>query len=187
MNRRFQTTCTLLALAMLAAGSALGADVEFEIFRPVTPEEADVPLLSPDTPGAAGELGPAARCSETVRRSAEIELRWQPGAAAAGVQRVDVTRFRDGFALGRYEVSPLLAPGRDSVGLAGPEPGINYYWRVLTETPQGWAPSRVERFEVPVCPWDPPNPDLLGADGPAGEAPGDESAEEKAGEKGGAE
>lgn len=181
MNK-LHTAGSLLVLALLAAtaGTALAADVQFEIFRPVTPEEASVPLLPAETLSAAGGLAPAARCSETVRRSAEVELRWQVGAAA-GVQRVDVTKFRDGFELGRYEVSPVLAPGRTSVGLAGPEPGVNYYWRVLTETPQGWAPSGEDRFDVPVCPWDPLRMDLLGGEAPILETPADDSVEKTGG------
>lgn len=152
---------SFLAFSVLVATGAAAA-VEFEVFRPVTPEEAAISLLPAETLSAAAGLGHTVRCSETVRRSADVELVWQSGGPTAGAQRVDVSKLRDGFELGRYEVSPRLAPGRASIGLSGPEPGIHYYWRVLTETPRGWAPSRLERFEAPVCPWDPPRLDLPG-------------------------
>lgn len=174
---RCRAVGTSLLLAALTATATFGDEARFETFRPVTTEEAAIRLLAPETASAARELAPTARCSESVRRSAEVELRWQSVGATAGAQRVDVTKFRDGFDLARYDVSPPLAPGRDSVALAGPEPGIHYYWRVLTETPRGWAPSRVERFEVPVCPWDPPRLDLLDGEGPTLDGPLDEAAE----------
>lgn len=155
MRRRavLSAVCLLWTFAALAASAQ---EEDFEAFAPATPEGAAVALLPPGTAGGAEQLGFSSRCSETRRRTAVIALRWQAGEEVAD-QRVDLTKFRDGFEKGRYETSGRLPRHQRSAGLEGPEPGIRYYWRVLTETPAGWVPSTVERFEVPVCPWDEPS------------------------------
>lgn len=157
MSKRPVLALTVVILAA-ACVTAFGGDAQIEPFVPVTPEEAAITLLPAGTPGGAAELDWQARCSETRRRTAIVALGWRPAAEAA-VQRVDVSKFRDGFERLRYEVSPRLADERAAVAIEGAEPGINYYWRVLTERPEGWVPSAVERFDVPVCPWDETYPD----------------------------
>ena len=74
---------------------------------------------------------------------------------------------RRGFDKGRYQTSGQLPHGQAAAGVEAPEPGILYYWRVLTETPAGWIPSTVERFEVPVCPWDEPTDPTAAVSDPA--------------------
>ncbi len=148
---------TTSILAWTFAAAAVSAQYpDFETFTPVTPEEAAVTLLPPALPGGAGDLRFSERCSETRRRTAVIALSWRAGQGN-GDQRVDITKFRDGFDLGRYQTSGRLPHGQTAAGVEAPEPGLRYYWRVLTETPAGWIPSAVERFEVPVCPWDEPS------------------------------
>ncbi len=141
----------------LTAVAASAQDPDFQTFTPATPEEAAITLLPPATPGSAGNLRFSERCSETRRRTAVIALSWRAGEGS-GDQRLDFTPFRDGFDQGRYQTSGRLPHGQTAAGVEAPEPGLRYYWRVLTETPAGWIPSAVERFEVPVCPWDEPQP-----------------------------
>ena len=43
---------------------------------------------------------------------------------------------------------------RTTAALEKLEPGVNYYWRVLTRTDGGWVPSAVARVEAPTCPVD---------------------------------
>jgi len=44
--------------------------------------------------------------------------------------------------------------GMLSVELEGLEAGLNYYWRILTLTKKGWAPSAVISGKGPICPAD---------------------------------
>ncbi len=158
--RRAVTSSVMIAGSLvwaLAAGAAAAQGPDFVDFTPVTAEEAAVTLLPPATLGGAEDLRYSERCSEIRRRTAVIALSWKAGEGS-GDQRIDLTMFRDGFVRGRYQTSGRLPHGQGSAGVEAPEPGIRYYWRVLTETPAGWIPSAVERFEVPVCPWDEPQP-----------------------------
>ncbi len=137
------------------AGAALAhSDPEIEVFHPVTPEEAAIELLPAAAPAVATGLESAVRCSETKVRTAVVTLRWQAGAVSGGSQRIDISKLRDGFATGRYETTPRLPREQAAAGVEGAEPGINYYWRVLSEVAGGWTSSPIGRFEVPVCPWD---------------------------------
>ena len=71
--------------------------------------------------------------------------------------RLDLSKLRDGFETGRFETSGPLPAALEGATVAGPEPGIHYYWRLLTLTPEGWVTTSEARFEAPVCPWDPPS------------------------------
>jgi len=129
---------------------------------PYEPGESELGILPLGTPGSVSQLEAVARCHETKARTALVALRWSTaGAEAGGTQRVDISKLRDGFATQRFSTTRLLTGATDAVGIESPEPGINYYWRVLTATPDGWVSSRVERFEVPVCPFDPVDPGQL--------------------------
>jgi hypothetical protein len=120
-------------------------------FRPVGPGDAATVLLPPQSVGGADGLSFTARCLDTNPRVARVDLAWRLGDPRASGQRVDITKFREGFATGRFDVTPRLADRVESVAVEAPEPGINYYWRVLTETVSGWVSSPIERFEVPIC------------------------------------
>ena len=153
----------ILLLAAAPGWAATAAEPPpVEDFFPLPPEEAATAVLPPGSVAAATELSASSRCHPTKRRAAIVALRWRPAAgedgASPGPQRVELTKFRDGFRTGRLEATRRLAAEVGAVAVDSPEAGIAYYWRVLTLAPQGWAPSAVERFEVPTCPWDGPEP-----------------------------
>lgn len=143
----------LLMGSCLLATVALAAPIE-----PFSPASADVQaleLLPSGSPLAAGALDVAAQCDETTPRSSIVTLSWRSGAVdAASIHQVDITKFRDGFTLGRFETSRELSRVTEAVAVSGPVPGLNYYWRIRTKTGAGWVASEVARFEVPVCPRD---------------------------------
>lgn len=127
-------------------------------FRTATQSEQET-LWAPAADGveAPTDLSHEVRCSAEVFRTADVDLRWHPVAAAeGGEQRVDLSKFRDGFEKGRFETSGALEASRDGARLTAPEPGVHYYWRVVRQTEAGWVSSPTARFEVPVCPWDEP-------------------------------
>jgi len=126
-------------------------DPEVAAFHAAGPGDAITLSLSEGAAGGAMELSVGARCLDTNPRVARIDLTWRLGDPRASAQRVDITKFGDGFATGRFDVTPRLEGGAEAVAVEAPEPGINYYWRVLTETASGWVASPVGRFEVPIC------------------------------------
>ena len=146
--------------------------------EPVVPyegSETDLAILPLGTPGSASQLKAGARCHETKPRTAQVVLRWSTASpVAGGTQRVDISPLRDGFATDRYSTTRLLPAAIDAVGLESGDAGINYYWRVLTATPDGWLSSPVERFEVPVCPFDEVDPGQFPTSAPAGVGTGNE-------------
>ncbi len=153
----------LAAAATLAAGAA--ADPPVEAFAPLPPGDNGA-VLPPGSAVAAGELSAAAECHPAKRRAALVALRWRPAAATdetaapeglTADQRVELSKFRDGFGTGRLVATRRLPAAVGAVAVDSPEPGIHYYWRVLTWGAGGWTPSAVERFEVPVCPYDQPD------------------------------
>ena len=147
---------SLLLVPVLCCTIAAQSAPPIEPVVPFVPDETEPGVLPLDTPGAASDLIATASCDETKPRTALAALRWQAASGEVGAaQRVDISKLRDGFATDRFAVTRLLPSATTAVGLQGPEPGINYYWRVLTSTPSGWLSSKVERFEVPVCPFDP--------------------------------
>jgi hypothetical protein len=143
--------CCLAAAAALALPHPPTVD-----FTPATEEQVAISILPPATAGAAAGLAYTAHCLDTNPRQGLVALAWVPGAAAAGGQRIDVSKLHEGFVAGRFEVSPILEASVGAVSLEAPEPGIYYYWRVLGETPDGWVASLEGRFEAPVCPSDGP-------------------------------
>jgi hypothetical protein len=159
-----RTYACVLMLAAASAWTAFAAGPPIEAFAPLPPEEAGTAVLPPGSATAASELSAAPACHPAKRRAALVALHWQPVPGSEPgrdetpvAQRVELTKFRDGFRTGRLEASRRLAAAVEAVAVDSPETGILYYWRVLTLTPDGWAPSAVERFEVPICPWDEPD------------------------------
>ncbi|MEM8649907.1 MAG: hypothetical protein AAGF54_05195, partial [Pseudomonadota bacterium] len=69
-------------------------------------------------------------------------------------QRIDITPFRNGFESNSFDTIGELESTRSEMVWDGGEPGINYYWRVLTRTPEGWVSSDISRYEAPTCPVD---------------------------------
>jgi hypothetical protein len=152
----------MVAAVVFAGAAAVQAKAPSSAteFRPATPEEAQVRSIAPGERSAPSALAYEARCDETTPRASIVSLRWTV-AAEEGVlgQRVDISKFPEGFDTGRFETTDLLAPQLATAIVAAPEPGILYYWRVWAATPDGFIASRVERFDAPTCPADSPNLD----------------------------
>jgi len=145
---------TLLWVAvMLCAGLAPAQEPSAEALRPVSAREAAVPLLPVGSGGGSAELAAEAGCSDLQPGRAIVKLRWAP-AVSQGLQRVDVTAYRDGFERGEFDVTPLLSEAATATVVDAVIPGLHYYWRVLRSSDAGWVPSETSRFEAPICPVD---------------------------------
>lgn len=176
MFRNTQAIGLVLA-AMLAssglAGTALAQGPRAATdFRPATAEDLARTIVPGETPApgaglsSAAGLRAAARCDQETPRASIVSLAWTPanGEAVSG-QRVEISKFHEGFERGPFETTGTLSPQTATVAVNAPEPGIRYYWRVLTARGDGWRASTVERFEAPVCPSDPPRVPGLGQGG----------------------
>ena len=157
--RMRSVTSVIILTAAAGLGAAAQIEPPIEAFAPVSPPEAAIAILPPGGLGTATALEAAASCHPTQRRAAIVALRWQ-AAAGEGLQaqRVDISKFRRGFEIDRYETTGKLPAVTSAVSVEAPEPRIRYYWRVLTQSPNGWVTSQQARFEVPICPWDEPSP-----------------------------
>ena len=111
-------------------------------------------ILEPGTSSAASNLNVSAECASIQPGESVATFHWTPVPDRERRQRVDVTKFRDGFERKAFETIAVLPAAQASVEWRGSEAGINYYWRVLTFTADGWGPSAVARFEAPTCPVD---------------------------------
>jgi hypothetical protein len=127
-----------------------------EAFTAVSPDAAlsAVPILPASAPGGALDLEWFPECDPMKPGTGVVNMRWKAGAALQSDQRVDVTKFAEGFATGKFQATRALPPALISVAMEKPEPGVSYYWRVLTRTPAGWVPSGTYRFDAPTCPVD---------------------------------
>jgi len=139
---------TALGIVLLAA--ALPVDVKTSaepvLAQPVSYEKG---VLTPDA-----QLTVDARCSRTRVRAADVTLQWTVTRAGTTALRVDLTDLSDGFATGKYVTSGVLEAGETKFEFADALPGINYYWRVLAKTAQGWTFVGSGRFDGPICPKD---------------------------------
>ena len=105
-------------------------------------QDADVQLLS------------SGRCSRTRLGGRDLTLRWELSKAQTEPQRIDITKFPNGFQRGEYLTSGERAKDERGLIFQEGEPGIFYYWRLLTKTPTGWAVRGTGRVEAPICPVD---------------------------------
>lgn len=100
------------------------------------------------------QLEAAARCSQTKLRGIEVTFRWQVKLPQVSAHRIDLSMFRGGFTTGRYKTSGKRPAAESQLLLDEALPGVYYYWRLLTETPEGWVVSGNGRFDSPICPAD---------------------------------
>jgi hypothetical protein len=91
------------------------------------------------------------RCSATKFRTSEVTLRWEVNRPEVEAYRIDISKFRDGFATGRYLTSGLRDAGERALLFDEASAGLYYYWRVLAKTPDGWVVSGNGRFDAPTC------------------------------------
>lgn len=100
------------------------------------------------------ELEAIARCSETRRRAIDVTFRWHVERAQISAHRVDLSMFRGGFTTGRYLTSGERPADENRLKFDAALPGLYYYWRLLSKTPDGWVVSGNGRFDSPICPVD---------------------------------
>ena len=163
MTRRLPAV--LGACWLMIAGAAVAQlHPPVTTFTPAGNDQTAIVLLPPGTSGGATNLEYVADCLDTSPREGIIAFAWTPGERVGNAQRIDVSKLREGFATNQFDSSPSLAADLRAVSLQNPEPGIYYYWRVLSETPSGWIASPVARFEAPVCPSDGPVFDRSGSE-----------------------
>jgi hypothetical protein len=115
--------------------------------------QPELSISAPAAPGSVSGLHSEAHCDPLRPGVGVVELAWR--GALEGEQRVDLSKFPEGFATGRYERSDPLAPTLEAAAVERLEPGVNYYWRVLRAKDGGWLASATARFEAPTCPVDP--------------------------------
>ena len=110
-------------------------------------------VLADSNVPAARELSVRADCDRVNAGLPLAVFSWAPPDEYDGRQRIDITPYRNGFASDDFE-SIRLEAKQTILEWSGGEAGINYYWRVLTRTPDGWVASTIARYEVPTCPVD---------------------------------
>ena len=121
-----------------------------------SPVPTGLPILSPGGVYAATGLVAKVSRSQTQPGKAIATLSWTATNEPGRQQRIDITKYWDGFERGRFNTVGPLTPGQSVVELNNLEPGIDYYWRVLSLTPQGWVPSQTARCAVRAYPVDRP-------------------------------
>ncbi len=149
---------TLFATALFATVAI--AETPPTLMRPATEKDLRIELAErvADNVAVPGEF--TSDCLDGAPRIPRVSISWAPADVPVLAQRLDITKFRDGFELGRFETSGELAAERTGASIDGAEVGIRYYWRVLTRTSAGWVASDSGRFEVPTCPLDGPRDDF---------------------------
>lgn len=177
MRQRPIVGSAVLAVAILIAPMAGAEDLEF---RPASAADLAVAMDDSRAPLAATSLAAEASCGQSLPRAAIVDLAWgAAGASGASARRVDISKFPEGFATGRFDTTGVQAASLRAASVQAPEPGLRYYWRVLTRGPEGWVSSQVRRFRVPVC-----RADVLEPDQAAGYRLNDDAATTPDGEEG---
>jgi hypothetical protein len=149
-----------IAVTLLAVVPAAQAQID-EARPPAdrgTPPER---ILEQGNAQAPASLRVVARCSDVNLGTGVAEFTWVSRVTDARAQRIDISMSRDGFQTERFETVARLPTAQNRLVWDDARPGINYYWRVLVLTPQGWVPSETARYEAPICPVDfvePPRP-----------------------------
>ena len=102
----------LLGLVVALVGSLATpsrADPVVGVFHDATEVDLAIGLLPLGTPGAASGLDHFAQCIDANPRIPRVTLSWASGDSRAFAQRVDISKFRQGLASGRFETTDRLA------------------------------------------------------------------------------
>lgn len=100
------------------------------------------------------EVEVAGRCSRSRLRGIDVTMRWTVSRQQFEALRVDLSLFHEGFKRGRFLTSGNRAVAERGLVFQEALPGVYYYWRLLSRTPEGWVVSGAGRFDTPVCPVD---------------------------------
>jgi hypothetical protein len=143
---------TILPLTVaMVAGLSTGSLAQVDEARDSDQRQ---PVLARGNAQAPQALRVSAECSDVKRGSGLAEFTWSTPSGEAQAQRVDVTMFRDGFQTNRFDTLGRIPAAQSRLVWDGGRAGVNYYWRVMILTPQGWVPSETARYEAPICPVD---------------------------------
>ena len=83
-------------------------------------------------------------------------LSWDTREIRRGRHSVEVTPYRNGFDRSEYQTIAIVPWSQSTIEWREGEPGINYYWRIVTQQADKSYVSEVARFQPEVCPvdWD---------------------------------
>ena len=143
-----------IVLPLPAQGSERPADAQASSSTAFQLAQVQEPILPPGETEFVRDLFAEARCSDTDLGKGVARFSWSVVKQIGDKYRVDATMFRDGFQRGEFETLGTFRADQRSLEWVGGSAGVNYYWRVLVQTPAGWLPSQVARFEAPTCPVD---------------------------------
>lgn len=156
VRRFWQKAVLAVTLPLLSVLGALGIwaqSVDGAEISMAQVQQSESRILSPGGHSSATDLEAEARC-DPMKLTATARLSWKLASPPGSQQRVDMTMFRDGFQTGKFTTTGPLPPDQTQLNLNSGEPGINYAWRVLTLTGEGWVPSETARLPWPSCPVD---------------------------------
>lgn len=151
MARTLTVATGVLVLCGTIGASATTPQTPGQEFRIAQNEERI--LTEPGLP-SANDLEVRANCDRVNAGLPLAVFSWTAADGYKSRQRVEITPYRTGFAAKSYEAIGELEDNQKTLEWGGGEAGINYYWRVLTRTPDGWVASDTARYEVPTCPVD---------------------------------
>lgn len=144
---------TIAAVALLPAGLVAQPAASEQPGGSFQIAQNEDRILTDSNVPAARELSVRADCDRVNAGLPLAVFSWASPEEYDGRQRIQITPYRNGFATDLFEAIALEAK-QTTVEWSGGEAGINYYWRVLTRTPDGWVASTIARYEVPTCPVD---------------------------------
>jgi hypothetical protein len=148
-------TASYLQITFVVLALAPAARAQIDEARPPgdrsTQPERILESGGSQAPGALQVIG---RCSDVNLGKGVAEFTWSAQASEVQAQRIDISMFRDGFQTERFETVARVPTAQNRLVWDDARPGINYYWRVLVLTSQGWLPSETARYEAPICPVD---------------------------------
>ncbi|MGD0115375.1 MAG: serine hydrolase [Dehalococcoidia bacterium] len=78
-------------------------------------------------------------CSGTSPTSVSINFAWSPSLIPGATQWLDLSIYDNDFAGGTFLGKGPLPAGQSTYTWEGLPPGLTYYWRVNTQTPNGWV------------------------------------------------
>jgi len=157
---RILSSFALVAAVSLVPSLARAAELPTVAFTPPDEVALAIPITvepasyARPTQDSDVELTATRRCSRTRLGGRDVIMAWKLSQAQSEVQRVDVTKFPNGFQSGDYLTSGERPAADRGLMFEEPEPGIFYYWRLMTKTPGGWVVRGTGRAQAPICPVD---------------------------------
>jgi hypothetical protein len=131
------------------------------LFASVLSAQAQENLADPTSRRVVENLRADGECSAVEPGVFIGQLSWRTRDLRRGRHRVEVTPFRTGFDRGEYETIAVVPVTQSNLEWSEGEPGINYYWRIVTQQEDESYVSDVARFQPEVCPVDWASPEEM--------------------------